>query len=128
MGREPRTLLCSMSLLRAALSTILIAQVTLGNDHPGFAKWLEDNVNEFENVAIAWSNASAVPQWLKGTYFKNGPARMNFGGEVSYANMADGWARSISLMLMLLGCAGQASSWPPRLTRSAWPQRSCCLR
>ena len=32
---------------------------------------------EFENVALSWDNASAVPAWLKGTYFKNGPARFS---------------------------------------------------
>ena len=32
---------------------------------------------EFENVAVSWDNASAVPAWLKGTYFKNGPARFS---------------------------------------------------
>ena len=66
---------------------------------------------EFENVAVAWDNASAVPEWLKGTYFKNGPARwtfqnqpvnsvqhnnnprQDFGGKLSYGNMADGWAK-----------------------------------
>ena len=63
---------------------------------------------EFENVAVSWDNASAVPAWLKGTYFKNGPARFSlwmknsttffyfrqdFGGNLRYGNMADGWAK-----------------------------------
>jgi carotenoid cleavage dioxygenase-like enzyme len=48
------------------------------SDHPGFPTWLSNNLEEFENVAVAWDNSSAVPEWLKGTYFKNGPARWTF--------------------------------------------------
>jgi len=63
------------------------------SDHAGFPTWLANNLEEFENVAVAWDNSSAVPEWLKGTYFKNGPARQDFGGKLSYGNMADGWAK-----------------------------------
>merc|ERR1712168_539460 len=63
------------------------------SDHAGFPTWLSNNLEEFENVAVAWDNPSAVPAWLKGTYFKNGPARQDFGGKLSYGNMADGWAK-----------------------------------
>merc|ERR1712212_1237126 len=69
--------------------------LTLANSdpHSGFPTWLSNNLEEFENVAVSWDNSSAVPEWLKGTYFKNGPARQDFGGKLSYGNMADGWAK-----------------------------------
>merc|ERR1712158_202025 len=63
------------------------------SEHSGFPTWLSNNLEEFENVAVAWDNSSAVPAWLKGTYFKNGPARLDFGGRLKYGNMADGWAK-----------------------------------
>merc|ERR1711971_1492538 len=69
--------------------------LTLANSdpHSGFPTWIPNNLEEFENVAVSWDNSSAVPAWLKGTYFKNGPARQDFGGKLSYGNMADGWAK-----------------------------------
>merc|ERR1711971_974330 len=69
--------------------------LTLANSdpHSGIPTWLSNNLEEFENVAVSWDNSSAVPAWLKGTYFKNGPARQDFGGKLSYGNMADGWAK-----------------------------------
>merc|ERR1712212_369266 len=76
---------------------LLMSGLTLANsansDHAGFPTWLSNNLEEFENVAVAWDNPSAVPAWLKGTYFKNGPARQDFGGNLRYGNMADGWAK-----------------------------------
>merc|ERR1712156_240830 len=84
----------SMAVRRLSGCLLLIALVKLASsEHSGFPTWLSNNLEEFENVAVSWDNASAVPAWLKGTYFKNGPARQDFGGNLRYGNMADGWAK-----------------------------------
>jgi len=59
----------------------------------GFKKWLSDNPSEFENIEVAWEKDKPVPEWLSGTYLKNGPAMSSFGGEKRYANVADGWGK-----------------------------------
>jgi len=59
----------------------------------GFEKWLSDNPNEFENLEVAWEKSLPVPEWLSGTYFKNGPAMSNFGGKKRYGNVGDGWGK-----------------------------------
>merc|ERR1712004_246530 len=84
----------SMEVGRLSGWLLLISFVKLASsEHSGFPTWLSNNLEEFENVAVSWDNASAVPAWLKGTYFKNGPARQDFGGNLRYGNMADGWAQ-----------------------------------
>merc|ERR1712088_1072993 len=84
----------SMAVSRLSGCLLLVALVKLASsEHSGFPTWLSNNLEEFENVAVSWDNASAVPAWLKGTYFKNGPARQDFGGNLRYGNMADGWAK-----------------------------------
>merc|ERR1712215_24124 len=59
----------------------------------GFAKWLTDNPTEVENVEVPWVKEKPVPEWLLGTYLKNGPALSTFGGQKRYANVADGWGK-----------------------------------
>jgi len=63
----------------------------------GYPGWLEDNPNEFSNLTVPWTtipgSRKAIPNWLRGTYIKNGPAKMTFGGERSYHNLGDGWAK-----------------------------------
>jgi len=59
----------------------------------GWSTYLGDNTNEFENVEIPWTKFGEFPEWLQGTYIKNGPARSNFGGEHTYANLVDDWAK-----------------------------------
>merc|ERR1712223_973133 len=84
----------SMAVSRLSGCLLLVGLVKLASSgHSGFPTWLSNNLEEFENVAVSWDNTSAVPAWLKGTYFKNGPARQDFGGNLRYGNMADGWAK-----------------------------------
>merc|ERR1712156_1271215 len=93
----------SMAVSRLSGCLLLVALVKLtSSEHSGFPTWLSNNLEEFENVAVSWDNASAVPAWLKGTYFKNGPARQDFGGNLRYGNMADGWAKISKFNYLLL--------------------------
>jgi len=61
----------------------------------GYPVWIEDNPNEFENVTVPWTvvGSKPIPDWLRGTYIKNGPAKTTFGGERYYHNLGDGWAK-----------------------------------
>merc|ERR1711899_696398 len=63
----------------------------------GLKTWIEDNSNEFVNLTVPWTTIvgshKSIPDWLKGTYIKNGPAKTTFGGERHYHNLADGWAK-----------------------------------
>merc|ERR1711971_604305 len=93
-------------LLLSGLSLTLASS----DPHSGFPTWLSNNLEEFENVAVSWDNSSAVPAWLKGTYFKNGPARQDFGGELSYGNMADGWAKITKFNVDLAPWSGLATT------------------
>jgi len=63
----------------------------------GLKTWIEDNSNEFVNLTVPWTTIvgshKSIPDWLKGTHIKNGPAKTTFGGERHYHNLADGWAK-----------------------------------
>merc|ERR1712215_211789 len=59
----------------------------------GFEKWVSDNPVEFESIEVEWEKERPVPEWLSGTYLKNGPALSQFGGEKRYANVGDGWGK-----------------------------------
>jgi len=59
----------------------------------GFEKWISDSLDELENVDVRWEESEPVPEWLSGTYLKIGPAISTFGGEKSYGNIGDGWAK-----------------------------------
>merc|ERR1712012_887773 len=59
----------SMAVSRLSGCLLLIGLVKLtSSEHSGFPTWLSNNLEEFENVAVSWDNASAVPAWLKGTF------------------------------------------------------------
>lgn len=84
-------------MLKLILSLLVVLGVVLAPVHasppPGWEQFLADNVDEFENVRIQWEDATKIPEWLYGTYMKNGPARTSFGGEHSYQNQIDGAAK-----------------------------------
>ena len=71
----------------------VVLQIQAHASTEGWEQFLADNVEEFENVQIEWEDPSKIPPWLRGTYLKNGPARTSFGGEKSYQNQIDGWAK-----------------------------------
>jgi len=75
-----------ISILYSFLFQVTFSQI-------GFDKWLADNPTELENIHVHWEKERPVPEWLSGTYIKNGPAKSNFGGEKRYANVGDGWGK-----------------------------------
>jgi hypothetical protein len=36
---------------------------------------------EFHDLPLVWEPGSSVPDWLSGTYVRNGPAQISFGSE-----------------------------------------------
>jgi len=75
------------------LTVYLLCCLPVAFGQVGFKTWVSDNPTEFENIEVPWVQFNPVPDWILGTYFKNGPAISNFGGEKHYGNVGDGWAK-----------------------------------
>jgi hypothetical protein len=39
------------------------------------------HTQEFHDLPLVWEPGSSVPDWLSGTYVRNGPAQISFGSE-----------------------------------------------
>ena len=59
-----------------ALSTLLL--VTVGTcSNVGWKSYMRENPTEFHDLPLSWQpEESQVPQWLSGTYVRNGPAQV----------------------------------------------------
>ena len=64
--------ICKMLL---ALSTLLmVAAGTCAN--VGWKSFLRENPTEFHDLPLTWEMKNGVPDWLSGTYVRNGPAQV----------------------------------------------------
>jgi len=85
-------------IMRISLVSILcivsVGQNCLGHTQ-GWSRLFEDETSEFHDEELAWDQGGdAVPSWLKGSYIKNGPARLNFPNQTRYyTNWMDGWGK-----------------------------------
>jgi len=59
----------------------------------GWATFLEDEISTFFDIPLIWSLNSTVPEWIKGSYIKNGPARKKFGDDRHYSSWMDSWGK-----------------------------------
>jgi len=65
----------------------------------GWEKYLESEISEWHDVALKWEMNNTVPNWVKGQFIRNGPARLDFGGEKFYTMYMDGWGKLHSFKL-----------------------------
>ena len=58
-----------------ALITLLL--VTLGtSSNVGWKSYMRENPTEFHDLPLSWETGIEVPEWLSGTYVRNGPAQV----------------------------------------------------
>ena len=69
-------------------------------ENVGWKSYLKDNPTEFHDLPLMWEKIQAnegpvgVPNWLSGTYVRNGPAQISFGSERRiYNSWLEGFAK-----------------------------------
>ena len=45
-------------------------------DNVGWKSYLKENPTEFHDIPLVWEGNKSVPDWLSGTYIRNGPAQV----------------------------------------------------
>jgi len=65
----------------------------------GWKEYLESQLSEWHDVSLKWEKNTTVPAWVKGQFIRNGPARLDFGGEKYYTMYMDGWGKLHSFKL-----------------------------
>jgi len=58
---------------------LLLSKVSCEN--VGWKKYFVENPTEFHDLPLKWEDPTPVPDWLSGTYVRNGPAQISFGSE-----------------------------------------------
>ena len=64
--------------MRLSVLTILIH--VFGNvllENVGWKSYLTENPTEFHDIPLVWEGDKSVPDWLSGTYIRNGPAQVS---------------------------------------------------
>ena len=57
------------------LSALLL--VTLGTcSNVGWKSFMRENPTEFHDLPLTWDSGNRVPEWLSGTYVRNGAAQV----------------------------------------------------
>jgi len=81
-----------MKLFILCLLPLSLAIVPSENNK-GWANYLDDEVSEFHDLPLTWSLNTTVPDWLRGSYVKNGPGRKSFDAHRYYGNYLDSWGK-----------------------------------
>ena len=104
--------ICKMLL---ALSTLLmVAAGTCAN--VGWKSFLRENPTEFHDLPLTWEMKKGVPDWLSGTYVRNGPAQVRN----RTCNMDWIWRIRSSLSRMINKFPLQISFGSERRHMSSW--------
>jgi len=78
--------------LAGYLYMILITQVL--SENVGWKKYFVENPMEFHDIPLVWQDETPIPEWLSGTYVRNGPAQISFGSERRiFTSWLDGFAK-----------------------------------
>jgi len=82
-------------------SLLLLFLVTLGScSNVGWKSFLRENPTEFHDLPLTWHTKAHVPDWLSGTYVRNGPAQISFGSERRHmSSWLEGFAKLHSFKL-----------------------------
>jgi len=74
-------------------AALLLPLVTC--DNVGWKSYFTEDSSEFHDLPLAWEDGTRVPDWLGGTYVRNGPAVLGFDGNPRrrFTSWLDGWAK-----------------------------------
>ena len=68
--------------MQLPISTAIIVLIILIRgqraDNVGWRSYFTENPTEFHDLLLHWEEATAIPDWISGTYVKNGPAQATF--------------------------------------------------
>ena len=83
--------------------TLLATFIALGKSHSpkddsrfnvGWSSFLADEPTEFHDLPLTWETDAPIPDYVVGSYIKNGPSQKNFGSENRWYNSyMDSWAK-----------------------------------
>ena len=59
------------------ITTILLLTQHVLCDNVGWRGYLTENPTDFHDIPLTWELEAAVPDWLSGTYVRNGPAQVS---------------------------------------------------
>jgi len=63
-------------------------------DNMGWSKYFVENPTEFHDRPLEWEMANDIPDWVTGTYVRNGPAQISFKSERRiFTSWLDGFAK-----------------------------------
>ena len=57
------------------LSTLLLVTGSTCSN-VGWKSFMRENPTEFHDLPLTWEGGNRVPEWLSGTYVRNGPAQV----------------------------------------------------
>ena len=64
------------------------------SDNVGWQTLLREDPTEFHDIPLVWEEETEVPDWLSGTYVRNGPAQLSFSSSKRVlTNWLDGFAK-----------------------------------
>ena len=64
----------------ALISQLLFLVISLQYCHlenVGWKSFLKEDPTEFHDIPLVWEDGNSVPEWLSGTYIRNGPAQVD---------------------------------------------------
>jgi len=64
-------------------------------DNVGWREYFVEDSSEFHDLPLKWEGRGEVPDWLSGTYVRNGPAQLGFEGNPRrrFTSWLDGFAK-----------------------------------
>merc|ERR1719369_1939266 len=75
------------------LFTVILA-TSAYSENVGWKKYFVENPTEFHDIPLVWQGKTPVPEWISGTYVRNGPAQISFGSEKRVlTSWLDGFAK-----------------------------------
>ena len=81
------------------ISTAIIVLIILIRgqraDNVGWRSYFTENPTEFHDLLLDWEEDTAIPDWISGTYVKNGPAQVTFNCQGLYIDLMSSVCRSV---------------------------------
>ena len=81
------------------ISTAIIVLIILVRgqraDNVGWRSYFTENPTEFHDLLLDWEEDTTIPDWISGTYVKNGPAQVTFNCQGLYIDLMSSVCRSV---------------------------------